>query len=80
MNKASKRNHRDVIAFLDANLGVHTFGDVAEALGYKRETGGRAMGAMMRAIHPRGLHMYCRRVVNENTRKHGCDASEEDQQ
>ncbi len=78
MNNAGKRNYRDVIAFLDANPGDHTFGEVAEALGYTRETGGRAVGAMMRAIHNRRLHRYCRRVVKDDTREHGCNASEED--
>lgn len=62
-----------VIAFLDANPGTHTFGDVAEGLGIPRSKGGRAVGAMMRAIHNRGLHEYCVRVVNAKTRKHGCD-------
>jgi len=62
-----------VIAFLDANPGTHTFGDVAEGLGIPRSKGGRAVGAMMRAIHNRGLHEYCVRVVNAKTGKHGCD-------
>jgi len=62
-----------VIAFLDANPGTHTFGDVAEGLGIPRSKGGRAVGAMMRAIHNRGLHEYCVRVVHAKTGKHGCD-------
>jgi len=62
-----------VIAFLDENPGEHTYGDVAEGLGLPRGVGGRAVGAMMRAIHNRGLHEYCVRVVNAKTGKHGCD-------
>ena len=65
--------YEDVIAFLDANPGVHTFGDVAEALDIPRRNGGQAVGSMMRAIHRRGLHQYCVRVVNAETLQHGCD-------
>jgi alkylated DNA nucleotide flippase Atl1 len=75
MKKAGKKNHGDVIAFLDSNPGFYTFGEVAEALGYTRETGGQAVGAMMRAIHKRGFHEYCRRVVNNESGEHGCDTT-----
>lgn len=74
MKKESKKTHEAVIAFLDLHPGVHTFGDVAQGLGYTRKTGGQAIGSMMRAIHRRGLHHYCRRVVHDKTGQHGCDA------
>lgn len=67
------RTYKDAIRFLDDNPGTHTFGDVAVALGYERGRGGRAIGAMMRAIHNRGLHDYCHRVVDDRTRMHGCN-------
>jgi len=66
-------NYEEVIEFLDRNLGDHTFGDVSEGVGIPRADGGRAVGAMMRAIHNRGLHDYCRRVIDSETRQHGCD-------
>lgn len=66
-------NFKDVIDFLNRNPGDHTFGDVSDGVGIPRKKGGRAVGSMMRAIHKRGLHEYCRRVVDPKTRQHGCD-------
>lgn len=68
-----KKTYQDAIKFLDENPGTHRFGDLAEGLGYTRATGSQAIGSMMRAIHNRGLHHYCRRVVSDETRQHGCD-------
>lgn len=73
MANEPKRTFGDVVRFLDENPGVHRFGDVAVALGYSRATGGNAVGSMMRAIHSRGMHGYCRRVVFDETDEHGCD-------
>ena len=67
----------DVIKFLDENSGKHSYGKVAEAVGLTKEGGGRAVGSMMKAIHRRGLHGYCERVVSDDTGEHGCDYVED---
>ena len=66
-------SYEDVIKFLDEHPGQHTYGKVAEAVGLTKEGGGPAVGAMMKAIHNRGLHEYCKRVVSDETAGHGCD-------
>ena len=63
--------HEDVIAWLDANPGEHTYGAVAEGLG-STSAAGQAVGACMRAIHNRGLHEYCQRVISSETGSHNC--------
>lgn len=64
-----RMSFRDVIRFLDSHQGEFEYGELAQRLG----TGSQAVGSMMRAIHNRGLHDYCRRVIDKKTRKHGCD-------
>ncbi len=66
----------DVIRFLEKNPGQYTFGDIADSVGITRQDGGRAVGSMMRAIHNRGFHQYCVRVVNAKTGQHGCDQAD----
>ena len=56
-------NWEDVIIHLDNNSGMHTYGQVAQAI----RSHPRAVGAMMRAIHRRGRHRYCPRVVEGAT-------------
>jgi len=74
MNKENAKSYEDVVAFLNTHPGAHAYGDIAESLGYTRKTGGQAVGAMMRALHNRGHHEYCRRVVSDETGEHRCDA------
>ena len=56
-------NWEDVIIFLDKKPGSHTYSRAAQAIGSHP----RAVGAMMRAIHTRGRHGYCPRVVDGRT-------------
>ncbi len=72
MTRQRLTTYEDVIQFLDSHPGKFTYGQVAQALGYSPGHGGRAIGAMMRALHNRGLHSYCKRVVNTRTGEHGC--------
>ena len=61
----------DVMQWLDENPGIHKYGDVAEGLGRVPGDNGRAVGAAMQAIHRRGHHEYCVRVVDAHG-EHGC--------
>lgn len=67
-----------VRAWLDSSPGVHTYGDVAAAIGLGR-AGARAVGAAMRALHAEGAHEYCPKVVAAATGKPGfaCSLSRE---
>lgn len=65
--------YKDLIQFLDDNPGVWEYGQVAKALGGSSEAS-RGVGSMLSAIHRRGLHEYCIRVINKTTRQHNCDA------
>ena len=57
----------DVMVFLDKNQGRHRYDQVAQAI----RSHPRAVGAMMRAIHARGRHKYCPRVVSAATGRPG---------
>ena len=58
---------KDARGFLDRSTGKHTYGAVAAEIG----TSARAVGAMMRALHKRGHHAYCPRVVDSRTGRPG---------